>query len=692
VRGLLLTLIVVLLVASTTAETFTSQVTIRVLDAAGRRLTCDEYKPLVRLEGYGYARECSGHECSFNVQVTSNESSLSFNLTVYWLGTRVYKGALLLTNGSSKTVEVKVNATKVKLLGVDDGGRRVDSCKLEVEGAAKLTLECGVTVSLPFGTYRVRSAELLIADRYVPVGVEDEEFEVTSDSAEVRVGLEVASSVTLRIVKLDGSPLTNGTLKLMFLDAEEPVSVYEGPIEGGAVTLRDLPYGEYLAEVYWSGLRLLSENVEVGPSSATITLTTSLLPRAQLRLLDADGYPLANTPIQVEGAGLKMIVVTDEGGWASLSDVLPGFYNVSIRWLNRAISAPVYIGEGGSATVRMPLRALKVVLAPKMASDLPSGLRAELLYEPEGYVLAEASLNAPSPQLILSPQMPIPLDVSLKLVVHWGDRLLLEGVVDPYSRVRYVNLSFIDLEVEVVDASGNPLPGAMLRVEDALGVREVEADQYGRVLLKHLYGERFEVEAIWRRIPVARESAAFKRKIVVKAYVYDLRVVVRGAIGQPVAGALVSVSVSGPGFSLEANATAGSDGLAEIRWLPAPPGSTLVLRVAKGRVELVKPLTPTDLEEGVIEVRLDLLIDYGWLQLRVSEFIVLVAVATLSIAAAALVYRALRVRLAAMKVLSEYRVEWEAAPSSFWDRLRARIRAVLGSEEEEEEGELFEEL
>ena len=689
----MLTLIAALLAASTTAGTFTSQIRIRVFDAAGRKLTYSEHKPLVKLEGHGYARECSGHECSFNVQVASNETALSFNLTVYWLGVKVYRGAVTLNNGSSRTVDVRVNATNVKLLGIDDGGGRVDSCRLKLEGAVKLTLECGTTVSLPFGLYKVRSAELLVAEHYVPVEVEDDEFEITSDSREVKIRLGVANSVTLRVVKADGSPLANGTLKLTFLGSKELVRVYDGPIEGGVVKLRDLPYGEYLAEVYWSGLRLLSESIELGPSSATITLTTSLMPRVELHLLDADGYPLANTVVYIEGAGLRMTALTDEGGWASLRDVLPGFYNVSIKWLNETISAPIYIGGSGSAAVRMPLRTFKVVLTPKRASDLPSGLRAELLYEPGGYVLAQSSLDSPSPRLTLAPQIPIPIKAALKLVVYWGDRLLVEKAVDPYSRVRYVNLSFVDLGVEVVDATGHPLPGAALRIEDALGVREAVTDQYGRVLLKHLYGERFEVEVTWRGVPVARKSvAASEEELTLKTYVYNLEVVVRGALGQPVAGALVGVSISGPNFSLEVNATAGSDGLAEVKWLPAPPGSTLILRVIKGRVELARPLTLADLEEGVVEARLDLLMDYGWLQLRVGEFIALVAAAALSIAAVALVYRALRTRLAARKVLSEYRLEWEAAPSSFWDRLRARIRAMLGAEEEEEEGELFEEL
>lgn len=308
-RSLLLTLLATLLAAQALAGTFTSQITVEVLDASGRRLVFGEQEPRIRLAGHGYVDEQSGDTCSFNVQVESNETSLSFNLTVYWLGAIVYRGAILLVNGSSRTVEARVNATRVKLLGVDDEGRETGRCKLELEGPAKLAVECGATVSLPLGLYRVKSAELLLADHYVPVEVEEGEFEVSSGSGEVRVRLGVASSVTLRVVKADGSPLVNGTFQLFFLGAREPVSVYNGSLEDGSLTLKELPYGNYLAEVYWDGTKLLSRSITLGPSSGTITLATSLMPRVELRLLDADGYPLANTLVRAEGAGFSLSLI-----------------------------------------------------------------------------------------------------------------------------------------------------------------------------------------------------------------------------------------------------------------------------------------------------------------------------------------------------------------------------------------------
>jgi hypothetical protein len=704
-----LTLAVAFAAVEVAAGPFVLTLNVTSVDAAGRQLVGPFGEtPRVVLRALNVTRECRDFVCAFNETLSFvNSTSILVNVSIYWLGVLVYEKSLSVENGTRTNLMAKINASTIRLVLTNDGGRALERCTARVVGlkpkTPALTVASGQAVSLPFGDYNASSAECKVewASDPLAVPVLDPLFRVSNGTPSVSLRLGVAGAYKVELRRADGSPLVGARVKIVYVGARN-FTVFDGTANLGYVTLSDLPYGRYLIAVSWQGETLLNSIVEVNGLQKGVNLTTNLLPAVTLAVLDADSRPVAGARLRIArvgGGSAAFDAVSDLRGQVVLSNVVPGGYVVSASWRNYTFSVPVQV-SGSAVEVKLPLRKVKVrvVTEPACAGScsLPPGLSAELAYG--GDVLASASLARASAELVLEPSELVYVAAPLKLRVFWNGSEIFERDLSAEASVLSFALPFYNISLRVVDASGRPLPNASLKVADELGAKAARTDLQGVAEVGFVYGRKVRVEAFWMGVPVAKEVVAVAPEPVeVKASVYTVKVEVVNALGQPVAGALLTATVNGSGYSFELRAQTRDDGAAELR-LPVPPGAQVTLEVRKGRVRLVRQLLTEEVNRGATRVALDLLIDLGPLQLRAGEFAALVAAAVAAALAVALALKVWGGRMAARGVFEEYGgragVEEESEEETSWKGFLERFREVFGSEKveeggEEEEGEGF---
>lgn len=669
---------------------FSTLLTVTVKDAQGLDLKFNTEKPLVKLGNY----TCTGSQCKFNITLPNYEEvSLSLNLSVFWLNIPVYREEIILENGTTYSFTVRVNASRINILGLNDRGRKLEKCRLTLKpyGIVKTYVAlCGDEISLPFGTYSVENAEVQLADRFVVVQAAASGFSIMNGTKSVQVPLSVADSVTLRLLKSDGSLITDCYLTLLFDPGRYNVTVYSGRVQGGIVLLHNLPYGTYLAEVTWYGTSILKTTFTVGGKYSTINLTSSLLPYARLQILDADGKPLQFVKAKITGTGVNREVTTDGAGYALLTDVPPGTYYVAIKCIGGEASSFAKIAAGESWVV-VPSRRLNLTIVSEysggfMTPNLPPGLWAYIFHN--NTLLVSSETVGEASHLTLNLDEPVCARALLKLRIGWNENILVEKTLEPYSSQLVEKLPFLDFEIRITDRRGDPLAGALVEVRDELGLRAFKTGERGIAHASHIYGRYFKVEVKWKGVSVASQNIrAPAYSLELSADVWRLQVNVRNAFGSPVSGASIALLVKGETFSYLVNATTRDNGVAEFT-LPVPPGSHIEMRVVKGRVSTNYVVASRDLESGTIQVNTDLVLDYGPFQLLTGEAVTLALVGIPVLLAAVIAYKYIVRRGTAKSlftVYSEGPESDEEEGESLMEALRDRFKTIFSAEEEEEE-------
>lgn len=680
---------------------FKALLTVYVKDAQGLDLKFDAEKPLVKLGNY----TCTGSQCRFNITLLNyEETSLPINLSVFWLNMPVYQREYILENGTTYSFTVKTNASRVNISGVNDRNKKLEKCRLTLKpyGVTKTyTVLCGNEISLPFGTYSVENAEVQLATSFVRVQTAVSGFTVVNGTKSVQVPLNVADSITLRLLKSDGSLMTDCHLTLLFDPSNYNVTVYNGRVQGGIIPLYNLPYGTYLADVTWYGINVLKTVFTIGGKYSTINLTSSLLAQVRLQILDTDSKPLQFIKVKITGMGINEEVTTNAAGYAFLTDVPPGTYYVTVKCVGGEASSFARITTGESWAV-IPSRRLNLTIVSEyagglMTPNLPPGLWASISYNDS--LLSYSENTEEKLQLTLNLDKPVCVQTSLKLKIGWNECILIEKTIEPYSSQLVEKVPFLDLEIKVTDRRGDPLAGALVEVNDELGLRTLKTNEYGIVYAYHVYGKHFKVEVKWEGVSVASQNVrAPTYSLELNADVWKLQVDVRNAIGNPVSGALIVFLVEGENFSYTVNATTRDNGIVEIA-LPVPSSSHVEMSVVKGRVHANYVVTNKDLKTGIIQVSTDLILDYGPLQLRVGEVVIAALIGIPMLLAVVVVFKYVTKRRTAESVFTVYGRELkseEEESKNLMEALRDRFKTIFSAEEEEGEGEeeedVFEEL
>lgn len=713
-RTLLLLSLLTVIVAIVVAEDVSFKLSIHVKDARGQQLIgLAGDQPVVTISYLindtkrEENRICGPEGCLFNITLPNATAFIGINITVSWLGVRLHKESYFLNvdeliNRSIVTKVVKINSSTVRIVGTNDNDEELKNCEVYVNGLnvpiKNLKIDCGKYISLPFGNYNTSSSTYRIANTLVNVHPLSGRFEVINGTSNVKIRLGIVNVFVVDLRKADGSPLLGSEVQLKFHDAGN-VTVYGGTVQALPLHLRDLPYGQYFIEVRWKGVQLIGTKVTVGSLSRSVNLSTNLIPKVNLMVVDKDLKPVVNSRLRITGSALNVETVTDENGCAVVYNVIPSSYMLTSYWKNYSLNTSVHIGSS-EARVELPLwrPEIKVstVLECSERCRLPPNLTVELLYG-EDIIVKTSTLDAVE-SLSVSSENPVYVQVYLKLRVTLNKTLLYERIVWAGERSYSVKLPFFDLSIEVKDHSGDPLPDAIIIVEDKLGKRKTVSDYSGIVELPFLYGNQVNIEVLWGNVSVARKTTqATVEPFTIISTVYPLKVEVKGVLGQPVSDAIIFVQIRGPGYDFKRIVTTRDDGVTEIL-IPAPPGSTVSLAIHKGRISLERQLLSEEVREGYTVITLDLLVDFGWLQIRTSEAVAMFTATIILMITIFVIVKIQKNKEIRRDIFKMYGVPLEEEEKkSFLEIVRDRFRETFGAEEEEAESEgenggLFEEF
>jgi len=671
-----------------------------ITDARGRSLAgSDDQQPVVTILFGNTTLQKRCLSCLFdikNIELINGTANFRFNLTVAWLGRQVYyhSEALPIDSSVNNTLVkilngiIKINAINLEVYGVNDENERLSGCLIEVR-ELKAQVRCGQTIALPFGAYSVANASYEIApNKWVKVPVLTNTLYVSNTTLTAQVTIGVAGSFSIDVLRADGSPLSGAGIELVYVSVEN-VTVFRGVTQGAPIRLRNIPYGRYLVTVTWKGERLLQTLVQVDRTVRNVTLTTRIIPTVALTVLDADRQPITGLTLRIVGPARDTLASTDASGRILIQDVVEGLYTLSLTWMNRTITRQVYV-RPGDVFVDLPLRRLTLKLTPNARCGdrctLPPGLTVRVLYR--NAVLVEDVTDHPTSTAEFALPNYVLTDELLKLEVSWNGTLLMVHSFTPFERVMVFELRFFELSIKITDARGNPLPRALVVITDSLGKRRFASDVQGLIEARYLYGDTALIEVIWSNITVGKHVAdAASEQITLNTYVYPMLVEVEGVLG-PVANAQATVVVMGFDYSFNTSAITGYDGRVEMK-VPFLPGSNSTLTVTKGRITSQRLLSLRDLTSGdPVKVKLDLLVDYGWIQLRTGELIVLSTALAISLAAFLFAYRYISTRRAVKHVFITYGGELEEEEErgrGVFSRLKGVFEAEREEEEEEEE-------
>jgi len=687
-------LAVLLALAYTASGLYTATIVVVIHDSQGRELAQGSTLPKVKLAGPAYSESLYCSNCSFSPIIASNETSLTFNLTVEWMGVKVHEGAISVANGTVQRLTVNASVSRLKIYGYADDGSRVDDCTLRLEGPVVAEAKTGSEVLLPHGSYNLTSALLKFAAGGEVAMRLTYTVNVDAKTLSLKVNLPVAGSIQLRITKSDGSPLPGDAFVSVYYQSPLGPKVFNGSLGGGgAVTLYKIPYGTYFVEAYWTGKNVLSTYIRVNESSKSFSLKSEVMAGVKIRVLDWDGNPASNAQLLLEGPGRKLVLKTDVNGIAELSEALPGYYNCSLSFMNETVSTPVYLSGQGIETIMLPVRKVAISVKPRWESSLPTGLDIVLLHKASNTPLLSRRSSSEVGEVRLELDEYIPVSARLVLEVYWNGTLIRREELEATAPLVSVALPLSETTIILEDVRGGPVPGARLIVTDEVGSYEKTTDEYGRAWFSHLYGDSISVEAYWMNLKVAVEKIRCGEDTVhLRARVTPLAVQVLGALGQPLSGMNLTLSMVGAGVHLTLTGVTSSSGNAYFRVVPLLPGLELLLRASKGRVTVEHVVTGGELDVGIVIIRADVMVDLGWLQLTTLEVVAVSAAVAIAGLTAVKVYK-YHARRSAQYILSEYTPRWETGGAALLGRLKERLKVLFGLEEGEKAGEeeLFEE-
>ncbi len=681
-----------------------------------------------------YLRTCSEERCIVNESTCYNgvckfEGLISgtYVVQVYWRGVLVYNGTVDLSKNETleKTVDIYANVSPVRLLLVNDEGKKLPDFEIRVEGYIEgKSISCTFTSDsyehlLPFGSYRLVSAKYRwkangqrLIEEVVDLGLGSVRVSCEGYSLERRVS--VASSVVLEFVRTEGGELKGENVTVKVYRSRDNALVAESVLKSdNVVKLSNIPYGKYLIRVYASEGLIHSQEIDVS-GSGSFNIKVGLLKAVTLRIVDEQGKPLRGAPVFVTTPlGKRLLLETDSRGLVSLSEAPEGAYRVEYYWRAALLVEPVtvYVKGGGPVEVRVPVSSVDIVLTA-YAGTLPSGVKARLILEGYGVVDEEAT-DREQPSLKLHVDE-VPSSYPLRLVVEWGKRVIYDSLLNVGVRplalgsTREIKLDLYTLSVKVSDVEGRPLPGAQVVVRGASGsALTLRTDAGGLAVAKHLFKDEYTVAVLWRGLVLTRARVGLeelrKGSLNLIAHVYDLKISLRGATGQPLSGFTAIARVKLPNGTVVAFRGSTSSDILVLPRIPMPPGSVCEVKVCyRGRACAVKQLVPGKRSSLIAElITLDVLLDLGGLPLSTAETMTMFVGMGGGAAAALFLYRRYKLRRDIEELLAPsvefipagYDVLVEYERRSFLEKLKDYLEAVFGGKhresEEEEEWELF---
>jgi imidazoleglycerol phosphate dehydratase HisB len=356
--------------------------------------------------------------------------------------------------------------------------------------------------------------------------------------------------VLIKVVDFEGRPVLGAAVKFAGLDIGSTDS--EGIITVSQVSLDN----DYIITVVMGGVEVGSDRVRFTASKTSATIQVGIYD-VTVVVMDTVGRPIQGALIEIIKDGVIVArTVTDTSGSAVIGKLISADYVVRVSYKqfiaetrllkgtrNTKITLDISIGVVLSILDRQgrPLAGTKLRIAPEQG--------VEIFYRPGSDEFVLKLLEGVTYDLTI--EWTSPYDTTAKVVV----RDTPAGLQAKGS----ITVPVDDVSIKVVDLEGRPVAGATIKFAgkdvgstDSQGVIIV-----GQVPLDNDYTisvskEGIEIGSDRVRFTASRTSAT------IQAGIYDITVLVKGAAGQPIQGALVELIKGGTPIATAATDASGT--------------------------------------------------------------------------------------------------------------------------------------
>ncbi|GEM_PF-2648739 len=572
-----------------------------------------------------------------------NISEGAYQVTVEWRGVIVYSGNIVLTAANATAVDIITGTRRVSVSVLNDADNpityRVSVKVTTPTGTVKF--EPGESHILPFGDYGYEASYSWMCDIVVR---RTGRFNVNCASSGLTVKLPIASEVTLRFVKADGSSVRglNGSATIYaVVNGKKAATV--NFLEKDSISFANMPYGKYRVDIVVSGRKVLSKVFEVSSTSEReFIFTVPVMKGLKIKFLDADGEPIPLLPVVVTTPwGSEYKLGTDSNGEVYISRAPLGTYTIEASWQGLTVKKVVDV-DSSNIAVSLPLRRVVAIIKPKASANLPKGLHLKVVMTRTGFVVKDAVLERDTPKWIV-PLGLLLVDARYEVSLYYLDNSW-DYILTAKTPSWEIEAPLYDVRILVKTLAGELLSGCNLTVRygDREYVYEIRA---GSVALRGIPETDVEINVACGGVTVYsgsfRPSALNNGTYSVTAYVTDIRISVKGCCGRPLRDANVTIVVS-DGRRITFSALTDDNGQAVFRSIPVPPGSNVeaIIRYKNEEKRIV-----IDPHRSFETVTLDVLLDtpVGVLGMGYTVALV-VGIAALSIVAAVIIRRYLYVK------------------------------------------------
>lgn len=585
-----------------------------------------------------------------------NISEGTYQVTVEWRGVIVYSGNIVLTAANSSAVDIITGTRRIGVSVLNDAGNPITyrvSVKISTPSGA-VSFTPGETHILPFGDFGYEASYSWMCDIVVK---RTGSFNVNCANSGLTVTLPVASEVTLKFEKADGSSVKglNGSATIYAVVNGKKAATVDFR-EKDSISFANMPYGKYRVDIIVNGKKVLSKIFEVSSTSKReLVYIVPIMKGLKIKFLDADGEPISLLPVRIETPwGKEYKLGTDSNGEVYIGQAPLGTYTIEASWQGLTIKKVVDVANS-EVTVSLPLRRVVAVITPKASVNLPKGLHLKVVMTRTGFVVKDTVLERDTPKWI------VPLGLLLIDARYEASLSYLDNSWEYMFRAKNstweIKAPLYDVVVVVKTLAGELLSGCNLtisydNIKYSFNIRS------GSVDIRGLPETDVNAGVVCGGVTVYsgsfRPSRLTNGTYYITAYVTDIRLGVKGCCGRPLRDANVTLIIS-DGQKITLSSLSDDNGQVIFHNVPVPPGSSVQALIRYKNEEKRIVIDP---HKSYETVTLDVFLDTPLGVLGMASTIALVIIiALVSVIAALIIRRYLYVKEVESLLVPELPVE-----------------------------------
>ncbi len=669
------------------ANTTSVNITVNVLSCSGESINGDFQRYLtIELKGNNTTvSKVSGRD-TLSVSVPPG----NYSLLVYYLGSLVYRKNLTIQNSTRLTVNANITRVQFRVIGLMERG--VQGYTLYIAG---LTLQSGTSdtlaLFLPFGKFQY--SIVYYWGKYGNITKTGDAY-VECRANIVIERVPVWSLLVFNFRLGDGSSALglSGLVEVYYsgaLVSKVDLQSQDSLKLAGALT------GLYSFHIYLHGKKIAETSVNVDEKNWNYTVTINVLRNIVVRLFDKNNQPLVSQDLSVTiitPLGETRMYSLSDTNMFSITEGVPGDYSLTVT---SSIIGQIYSGRVSirdtSVDLQLPLVFAYVVFRPEGSETIPRGTAAKIFYVQGGremllWATPSLSEGAENTKRVFLGVLPFGSSIRVDISYAGIQSTVFTNI--GASGVIEARVPVYDVTIRVVDRSGAPVARCIVNV--TAGTLTLSATtQDGQAFFRSVPKTEARV-AVWcSGIPVAEQVfSVASRNVTISAPMVSFKVKVKSWLDRPVAGVKIQVVVlSGNKSLFEARDVTDQGGTALFVGIPAPPGTTLVLKAEYGSYSYTQRLTGN---ENEITIFFDVLVDTPLVKLSLMQTIALLVVLLIA-GIVGLVVLKRYMTVSTFKHMFEVGVgEVEVEEEEgFVDKLRKKLQRRKREEVEEEESIFF---